>query len=250
MRTKTVTIGNATLYLGDSFKILPKLDVIADAVISDMPYNCTDCRWDKRIPLDLFWEIVEPLMKPTANYVLFSAGKFTVKLINSKSKWHRYDLIWEKSKKVSFLNANLRPMRNHETIQVFIRPGFIRKAVYNAQKTAGGRVRTQIKNRKSSVYRDTGEYLHVSDGTQHPTSVLHFKNERGKGIHPTLKPVDLMEWLVKSFTNEGDLVIDPFAGSGSTAVACLNTGRRFIGIEKCKEYFDVAVKRMREAYGE
>jgi site-specific DNA-methyltransferase (adenine-specific) len=250
MRTKTVTIGNATLYLGDSFKILPKLDVVADAVITDMPYGVTDCEWDVKIPLDTFWKMVEPLTKPTANFILFSCGRFTFDLYNSNPELFRYDLVWQKSKKVSFLNANHRPMRNHESVLVFIRPGFIQKATYNAQKTAGGRVRTQIKNRKSSVYRDTGEYTHTSDGLQHPCSVLQFKSEMGKGIHPTLKPVDLMEFLVQSFTNENDIVLDPFMGAGSTAIACIKHNRRFIGIEKDKKFFDVAVKRIKEAYGE
>ena len=228
MRIKRVQIGNATLFHGDSFDILPKLGVKADAVISDPPFGITDCDWDKPVPLDLFWNMVDSCTKATANFVLFSCGKFTHALYNSNPDWYRYDLVWQKSKKVGFLNANLQPMRNHESILVFNRPGFCRVATYHPQKSSGGRgagIRTR--NHRSSIYRDKGEYTHISDGMMHPCSVLPFKNETGQ--HPTQKPIALMEFLVRSYSNEGDTVIDMFCGSGSTGVACTNTGRSFIG---------------------
>jgi len=246
MKTKKVTIGDCTLYCGDAFDILPKLDVKVDAVISDPPYGSTDCDWDVKIPLDSFWTMVEERVKPSASYVLFGCGKFSANLINSMYRWYRYDLIWVKSKKCGFLNANLQPMRNHESIHVFIRPGFFRKAIYNPQKTPGGKAGIKRRNHKSSVYRDTGEYTHVSDGTRHPSSVLYFKSESGQ--HPTQKPVDLMEWLVRTYSHEGNIVLDPFAGSGSTGIACVNTDRAFVGIEQDPDFFHIACNRIERAY--
>jgi site-specific DNA-methyltransferase (adenine-specific) len=216
-----------------------------DAVISDMPFGLTDCEWDTPIPLDSFWNMVEPHTKPSANFVLFGCGKFTVDLVNSKRKWYRYDLVWHKSKKVGFLWANKMPMRNHESILVFNRPGCFMSATYNPQKTPGGKVGVKTRNHRSSVYRDKGEYTHISDGTMHPGSVLSFKNETG--LHPTQKSLALMEFLVRSYTNETDIVIDPFMGSGTTGVACTNAGRTFIGIERNKKYFGIACERIRKA---
>ena len=224
---------------------------LADAVISDPPFGITNCDWDTMPPLGRFWDLVEGRLKPTANVVLFGCGKFTVELINSK--WYRYDLVWKKNNKTGFLNANLMPMRNHESILIFGRPGYQKKSTYNPQKTQGGP--TGIKNKrvsKSSVY-DTKHYLTNYDGTQHPCSVLSFDSDknyvRGNAPkHPTQKPVALMEWLVKTYTNEYDTVIDPFMGSGTTGMACAKLNRRFIGIEKEKQYFDTAAKRICAAY--
>ena len=155
-----------------------------------------------------------------------------------------------KSKKCGHLNANLMPMRNHEQILIFSRPGIRRETTYTPQKTPGGKSGIKTRNHRSSVYRDKGEYTHVSDGTQHPCSVLHFNSEKDKGLHPTLKPIALMEFLVRSYTNENDIVIDPFAGSGSTGVACVKHNRRFIGIEQDERYFEIAVERIKRAYAE
>jgi len=248
MRIKTAQIGNATLFCGDSFRVLPKLDVETDAVISDMPYGITACGWDQAPPLDLFWEMMECRTKQSTDFVLFGCGKFAHKLYNSNPKWYRYDNIWVKSKKVGYLNANLQPMRNHESILVFVRPGYFRASTYNPQKIPGGRAGTITRDHCSGVYRNKGKYTHVSDGTVHPGSVLYFKSETGQ--HPTQKPVALMEWLVRAYSNAGDIVLDPFMGSGSTGVACMNAGRAFIGIERNKEFFDIACKRIEEAYAD
>jgi len=216
-----------------------------DAVISDMPFGITACDWDIMPPLDIFWEMVEDKAKQSANVVLFGCGKFTVDLVNSRRKWYRYDLVWQKSKKVGFLNANLMPMRSHESILVFVRPGLLKVSTYNPQKTPGGRATIKTRNHQSSIYDSKGEYTHVSDGRVHPCSILSFNSEAGQ--HPTQKPLALMDWLVRTYTNAGDTVLDPFMGSGTTGVACVNTGRQFIGIERDREYFDIAVQRIREA---
>ena len=248
MKTKCENIGNATLYLGDCFDILPKLDMQADAIISDPPYGVTDCKWDNPIPLDSLWAMVEERTKQSANVVLFGCGKFSFNLINSKKRWYRYDLVWAKNKKVGFLNANLMPMRNHESILVFGRPGYLKKTAYNPQKFPGGKAGIKITNHHSGIYDNHGAYTHVSDGTVHPSSVLSFNSEAGQ--HPTQKPLALMEWLVRTYTNEGDTVIDPFMGSGTTGVAAINLKRKFIGVERDKKYVDIACERIEKAYAE
>jgi site-specific DNA-methyltransferase (adenine-specific) len=206
----------------------------------------TRCQWDKQIPLTLFWNIITEKTKTTANYIFFASNRFVIELVNSKDKWYRYDLVWSKSNCVGFLNANRQPMRSHESILVFAQPGAKAKATYNPIKTKG---KPYIRKRKvkAGIYPAI-EGITVSDGRFHPCSVLCFKSEKdfNGGIHPTLKPLELMEFLIKSYTNAGDLVIDPFMGSGTTGIACQKHGRRFIGIEKEKTFFDTAVKRIKE----
>ena len=131
-------IGDCTLYQGDCFDILPKLDIEADAVISDPPFGITACDWDVVFSLARFWDLLDRRSKQSANFVLFGCGKFSIDLVNSRYNWYRYDLIWAKNNKVGFLNANLMPMRNHEQILVFGRPGFQKAAAYNPQKIGGG----------------------------------------------------------------------------------------------------------------
>ena len=249
MKPERVEVGDAVLFLGDAFDVLPKLDTQSDAIISDPPYGLTDCDWDDAIPLDKFWAMVESRMKPSANVVLFGCGKFSVALVNSKPKWYRYDLIWQKNKKCGFLNAGLMPMRSHEQVLVFGQPGFLRETTYNAQKVSGGRAGVKTTNHRSNIYGFKGNYVHHHDGTQHPGSILHFKHDRDNAAkHPTRKPLALMEFLIRSYTNENDIVVDLFCGSGTTGVAAINAGRRFIGIEREKKYFDIAVQRVEEAY--
>ncbi|MCL2745236.1 MAG: site-specific DNA-methyltransferase, partial [Planctomycetaceae bacterium] len=245
---KSITIGNCTLYHGDCFEILPRLDIAADAVISDPPYNSTACDWDVYIPLAHFWDIVSAKSKAAANYVFFAAGRFMFDLAASKYKWYRYDLVWAKNNKCGFLNANKQPMRQHENILVFGCPGAGKK--YNPQKTAGGRVyagkEKKVVSRVGTCYPTRVWTQTGSDGYIHPGSVLQIKNEND--YHPTQKPLALMQWLIKSYSSENDTVIDPFMGSGSTGVACAASGRKFIGIEKEKKYFDIACKRIKEEY--
>ena len=156
-----------------------------------MPYGISDCKWDKALPLARFWEMVKSKAIPTANFVLFACGKFTIDLVNSNYKWRRYDMIWVKNNKVGFPNAKKQPMRNHETVLIFGQPGFRDKATYNAQKTPGGRKAGVVsKNNTNNVYRLKGSYTGMSDGMLHPGSVLCFNHDRGnnqKGYHPTMR---------------------------------------------------------------
>jgi site-specific DNA-methyltransferase (adenine-specific) len=241
---------DCTLYRADCFDLLPTLELTADLVLSDPPYNCTHCDWDVHIPLSHFWQMIERKAKPAANYVLFGCGHIAVDLVNSRYKWYRYDLIWSKNNRCGFLNSHKQPLRSHESILIFGKPGFCNETVYNPQKEVYCKPKSRKIQNKQSVY-PARSYTSESDGTRHPCSVLHFTGDKDradlKGIHPTLKPLALTEFLVKSYSNDGDLVIDPFMGSGTTGVACVKHGRRFIGIEKEKKYFDIAVKRINEA---
>ncbi|MDR2754423.1 MAG: site-specific DNA-methyltransferase [Planctomycetaceae bacterium] len=247
---KKVQIDNYELYHGDCFNIVPQLNITADNVITDPPYNMTHCEWDTFIPLTHFWSLIAEKSKPAANYVFFASNRFAVDLVNSKYKWYRYDLIWAKNNKVGFLNANHQPMRSHESILVFGQPGMKNQATYNPLKTQG-KPYTRQRNIKAGVY-SAQNYTTISDGTQYPCSVLCYKSDKDthNGLHPTLKPLALMEFLIQSYTNSGDLVIDPFMGSGTTGVACAKHGRKFIGIEKEKKYFEIAVNRIRDAHKE
>jgi len=251
-REKKIEIGDSLLYCGDCFDVLSKLDIKAHAVITDPPFGLTNCDWDIKIPLDTFWNMVKQKTIPTANFVMFACGKFMFDLIGSNRKWYRYDLIWAKNNKVGFLNARKQPMRNHESILVFGQPGYRDTATYNSQKVKGGRKTGVVStnNGNFNVYKRKGSYSRTADGMLHPCSVLEFDNDRGgnqkKSLHPTLKPLALMEWLIRAFTNEGDTVIDPFMGSGTTGLACAKLGRRFIGIEKDPTYFATAVERIKQ----
>jgi site-specific DNA-methyltransferase (adenine-specific) len=243
-----ITIGNCELYCGDTFDILPKLDIQVDAVISDPPFACTNCEWDVPIPLNQFWDLAEAKTKPTAPFVLFGTMRFAVALINARPNFFRYDAVWSKNTKCGFLWAGHQPLRSPESILAFTRPGEFKRTTYNPMLSPGGRVGTRSVRRKSNgVYGATGDYTSVRTGLQHPSSVLCFDSDRGNNkapSHPTQKPVALLEWLIASFTNEGDTVLDCFMGAGSTAIACARTGRRFIGIEKEERYFKLAIERL------
>ena len=225
--TTEFRIGGCTLFHGDSFKVMPELDDGIDAMISDPPFGILGQDWDIKLSLDNFWEIVESKIKPTANVVLFAGGKFIPRLINSNLPWHRYELIWEKNNRGNHLNAHKQPMRTHEQILVFGRPGYQEVTTYNPVKCPSRR-------RSSALI--------------HPGSILRCPKDWNTNLHPTQKPVKLMEWLIRTYTNEGDLVIDPFMGSGTTALAAIRTNRRFIGIENDKLFFDRAVDRLKEKY--
>ena len=246
---KTVKIGNCTLYCGDSYDILPRLKIEADAIVSDPPYGITTCDWDEGLMLPMFWDMVNNKLKMSANIVLFAAGKFMIDLINSRYHWYRYDLVWVKNNNLGFFNANKQPMRSHEHILVFGREGEKNNAVFNPIKI-DGKPYEKKSPRKGGIYsaRCMARTKRIYDGKRFTGSVLEFKSDKDSlvGIHPTLKPLALMERLILMYTNKNDLVIDPFMGSGTTGVACQKLGRRFIGIEREKNYFDTAVKRIKK----
>jgi len=255
-----VQFGDSFLFLGDAFDILGTLeDGLIDQVISDPPYasqtfggRCTDCSWDVPIDLTKFWRLVESKTKPSANVVLFGNMRFAYDLINTNLRGFRYDLVWAKNNRTNFLNANLRPLSAHENIMVFGKAGNMAAATYNPVKTSGTRVRVnRVKARKSGGVYPAGEaHTSISDGMTYPISILAVDHDRGngQGLHPTQKPLNLVGYLIATYSNPGDMILDAFAGSATTGLAAMKLGRRFICIERERSYFDIARQRLTEAY--
>ena len=226
------------LHHGDCLEVMDALieqGVTVDAIITDPPYGTTACKWDSVIPFEAMWERLNKLIKPNGAIVLFGSEPFSSALRMSNIKHYKYDWTWEK-RPVNFLNAKKQPLRKTERVSVF------NSKIYYPQ----GLVNKTKENKRSNT--DTvGEHglSNISHFTNYPNDVLKFIGERG--LHPTQKPVALMEYLIKTYTNEGETVLDFTMGSGTTGVGCFNTGRRFIGIERDEAYFDIAKQRIEEA---
>lgn len=223
-----------------------------DCIICDPPFQSTDCAWDKRVPIEDMWEQFNRVTKHDAAIVLFAQLPFAVDLINANRKMFRYEWIWEKPKACGFLNANKMPLRAHENILIFYRA----LPTYNPQFSTGKaytRVQHEEPRTRASVYQSRGASVTVNDGNHYyPRDVVKFttptSNSKAEArIHPTQKPIALMEFLVKTYTNEYEIVLDATMGSGSTGVACVNTRRKFIGFETDKNFFDAAQKRLQAA---
>jgi len=238
------------LYNKDCFDVFPKIqNNTIDLVVVDLPYNQTACEWDVGLDLNLMWIELKRICKPNTTFCFFTTTKFGNKLINSNPKWFRYDLVMEKSRAVGFLSAKKMPMRSHEMIYIFGNPSGGKK-IYNVQKTQGakpydrGNCASPAKVYGLNPTDDQVIEKKNTDGTRYPRSVMktHFHNSNL--IHPTQKPVEILEFLIKSYSNEADTVLDFCMGSGSTGEACKKNSRFFIGIEMNKEYFDKASKRL------
>ena len=211
-----------------------------DMILVDLPYGTTACKWDSIIPLELLWKEYNRVCKENGAMVFTSAQPFTTTLAQSNLKNLRYSLVWEKPNGTNPFQASIMPLKKHEDILVFYR----KLPTYNPQMTTG-------KAYKWNSTRSGGEAGSITQsketpidnkGTRYPSSVLHFKQERG--LHPTQKPVPLMEWLIRTYTNEGDVVLDNTMGSGTTGVACKNTNRKFIGMEQDTDYYNITKKRL------
>lgn len=223
-------------------------DKSVDMVLCDLPYGCTANKADVRIPFDPLWEQYERVCKDNAAIVLFGSGLFTADLQHSKREWWRYNLIWQKTTPTGFLNANRMPLRAHEDICVFYK----KPPTYNPQKTDGHTRKVSTaddkRNCKESINYNKHN-LHGYDSTERfPTSVLRFPTDKQQcSLHPTQKPVALCEWLIRTYTNRGDTVLDNCMGSGTTAIAAIKTGRQYIGFEIDPHYYSVCLKRIQEA---
>ena len=238
------------IYNGDCLELLKELpDGSVDMILDDLPYGTTDCAFDKRIPFEPMWEEFLRVTKHNAAIVLFSQMPFGAELIMSQRKLFRYEWCWEKSLGVGFLNAKKMPLRCHENILVFYR----KLPTYNPQFTKGKPKRW--KSNSSSTANYSGFHPHSvynNDGEHYyPRDVIQFEqNNTGAKLdvyHPQQKPVPLLEYLIRTYTNEGELVLDATMGSGSTGVACMNTRRRFVGIELEKKFYDIAQERIEKA---
>jgi site-specific DNA-methyltransferase (adenine-specific) len=226
--------------------ILPELrDASIDTLITDPPYGNTNIAWDKTVNWPLFWTAAHRICKPKSPIVLFACGKFVNKLINTNPSHYRYDLVWEKNLAVGFLDANRKPLRSHESILVFAHQ--FRGSTYNPQMTVGkSHVRSGGISRAVHYSMPKRSLPDVVTNLYHPRSILKFNNTRagGKSLHPTQKPLDLMKWLVRTYSNRNEIILDPFSGSGSTLIAAAADGRRAIGVEQNEEYCETIATRL------
>ncbi len=233
------------LYQGDCLeKMVEVPDHTVDMIFTDLPYGTTHNVWDKRISLEELWEQYKRVLKSGGVVLLFSQQPFTTDLVNSNRKWFRYEWVWQKSRPVGFLNANRMPLRFHENIVVF----YEHLPTYNPQKTPG-KPYTSKGARYTTNYRPFKPIPTTNrDGMRYPRDVVTFSSGNNIGkIHPTEKPVDLLEYMIRTYTDAGDIVLDSCMGSGSCGVACQRLGRDFIGIEKDPGYFESARKRIADA---
>lgn len=216
-------------------------DKFIDMILCDLPYGTTACKWDVIIPFEDMWEQYTRIIKDNGAIVLFGSEPFTSSLIMSNVRLFRYDLIWDKRKGCDFLNANRKPLKSHENILVFYK----KSPTYNKQYWYSKPYKKiQGNKKKSEVYHLSHEAETESlDGKRNPLSVLSFPRD-SKKLHPTQKPIALLEWLIKTYTNEGEIVLDNAFGSGSTLIAAVNTNRRYIGFEIDEQYFNIACNRL------
>lgn len=246
------------LFEGDCLKYLKQFpDNSIDMVLCDLPYGTTQNKWDSVIPLSKLWKEYERVVKDNGAIVLTSQGLFTAQLMMSNPKMFKYKWIWEKSKPTNFLNAKKQPLRKYEDVCVFYK----KQPTYNPQMVKGEPYNKGIrKNQLSGSYGDF-QPVHVhSDGERYPIDIIYFKTAESEGrvIHPTQKPIELGRYLIRTYSNPGDLILDNTFGSGSFLVAALLEGRNFVGIEKNKnaelfktssiDFIDEAEKRLRDAW--
>lgn len=244
-------IGDCNIINGDCVEIIKTLGCV-DAVICDPPYQLVNWtnphKWDKALNLEEIWRLLQTRTTDRSAILLFGNEPYSTFQRNSNPALFKYDLIWVKNKVTGFMNAKVKPLKTFEKISVFssgtTAPGRMRNMTYNPQGLT--RVDKTVKNtkRSSTVMSDRPSIKeeHTQEFTNYPKDVLEFDCE--SGLHPTQKPVALMEYLIRTYTNPGDTVLDFTMGSGTTGVACQNTGRKFIGIEKHQKYFEIAVNRL------
>lgn len=247
---------NMKLINGDCIEKMAELiddGIKVDLVLTDPPYGTTQCKWDSIIPFDEMWNCIHGLVNPNTPILLFGQEPFSSHLRLSNLKEYRYNWIWNKTYGTNFLNANRMPMPCHEVISVF----YQRLPYYNPQKKyVGVKYGKIIKGGlKHSTYNSLEKHSdYIDDGFRFPLSVIECNNNKGetsqsKRIHPTQKPIKLMEYFIKTYSKENDLILDFTMGGGTTGVACRNLNRDFIGIELDKKYYDIAVDRINNYQG-
>ena len=238
------------LYNGDCLEIMDRLieeGVKVDCILTDPPYGTTACKWDTIIPFEGMWERLNKLIKPNGAIVLFGSEPFSSALRMSNIKNYKYDWVWNKKLAGNGILAKRQPLKIHEIVSVF------NSKVYYPQMTKG-KMRKKLTNNLKISEINNGDGIKCAKETYndeyYPVSIQEFTlaNLRKGRLHPTQKPTDLLEYLIKTYTNENELVLDFTMGSGSTGVACMNTNRKFIGIELDNNYFDIASKRIEEAF--
>ncbi len=244
---------SVNLYNDDCFNVLKTLsDESVDLVLTDPPYGTTAIQWDKVLDFNKMWDELERVVKPKSNIILFASQPFTSLLITSKLDWFRYELIWNKNKCGSPGLAKKRPQKVHENILIFSKePG----GIYNPIMEEGEPYKRQTdnpngygsgKNTHGYGFGNKKTFKSENKGTRYPKSILHGSRNFSaqQTVHPTQKPTNVLNWLIMTYSNQNDVVLDFTMGSGSTGVSSKLTGRSFVGIEKDKDYFDIAKKRI------
>ena len=238
-------VSRSTLFWADCFDVFPLIaDKSVDAIIADLPYGTTACKWDSVLPLDKLIEQYERILKPNGVCVLFGQEPFSSVVRTTWLSKYKYDWKWNKRNGGNPFLVKKRPIINYEDIMIFGTP----KSIYNYQID-----KTQLLNKLPDRKAEERESEHFSNykwnnkrNVGYPKAIIDFKTTQWQKEHPTQKPVELMEYLIKTYTNENEIVLDNTMGSGTTGLACLKTNRQFIGIEKEKQYYDVAVRRLSE----
>jgi len=219
----------------EGMKLIP--DKSIDMILCDLPYGTTRNKWDSVIPLDKLWKQYERVIKDNGAIVLTSQQPFTTKLIQSNIKLFRYEWIWHKSTKTGFLNAHRQPLKNHETICVFY------KKLPNYQPQTDKCEKINRRGKIGTNYMENYANEYIQKEENYPTSIIFFKSE-SKPLHPTQKPVQLFEYLIKTYTKEGDIILDNCIGSGTTAIAATISHRRWLGFEIEPKYIEISNKRL------
>ena len=245
--SKDVVTDEYSLLFGDCLERMKEIpDGSVDLILTDPPYGTTQCKWDNVIPFEPMWAELNRIIKPNGAIVLFGSEPFSSLLRCSNLKMFKYDFVWEKSKATGFLNAKKQPLRAHEMIHVF----YNKQPTYNPQMAIGASYNKGVRKNQTEndVYGKFNQVEVKSDGLRYPRTVQFFKTAESEGAyHKTQKPVALLEYLIKTYTQEGETVLDFTFGSCSTGVACLNTNRKFIGVEMDEGYFDIAKDRIEKA---
>ena len=238
---------NIDLRQGDCLELMKSIpDSSIDMVLCDLPYGSTQCKWDNIIPFESLWKEYNRVLKKNGAAVLFGTEPFSSYLRLSNIKNYKYDWIWDKVKGTGYLNAKKQPMRNYEIISVFYKY----QCTYNPQMTTGHprKVSFRRKELQTECYGKTNKDYYYDSTERYPRNIQVFSiDTQNTSLHPTQKPVALLEYLIKTYTNEGEVVLDNCMGSGSTGVACVNTNRNFIGMELENNYFEIAKERIEKA---
>ena len=231
------------LMQGDCLELMKNIpDGSVDLVLTDPPYGITACKWDSVIPFEPMWEQLNRIIKPNGAICLFGSEPFSSTLRMSNIKNFKYDWIWEKEQGANFMLCKYQPYKVHEIVSVFSKS----KHNYFPQMTEG-KPYISGKGTSGEITGNRPKVQTKNEGKRYPRSIQRFNTEKTKSTHPTQKPIALLEYLIKTYTNEGETVLDFTMGSGSTGVACINTNRNFIGIELDKGYFDIAEKWINQA---
>ena len=235
------------LILGDCLEELKKIsDKSVDIVLTDPPYGTTQCKWDSIIPFEPMWKELKRIIKDNGCIALFGSEPFSSALRMSNIKQFKYDWVWQKSKATGYLNSKIRPLLKHEIVSIF----YNKQSIYNPQNLIKKKTPTISKGNRGRENNSSGEIYNKANKDvlqfyeNYPLSIIQFNVDSKAEYHPTQKPVALLEYLIKTYTNENDIVLDFTMGSGSTGIAAKNLNRKFIGIEKDQNYFNIAKDRI------